>query len=386
MRKKFIASLALSAAMIMSAMAPVYAEFPKSTIKVENELGTADIRVSIEEQYKDGTEYDTETPRQVRPGDNVDKVVYVFNDAEDAYVRVFVAFKSDYSEIAMDESALDIEDDWVYYGGYWYNKTPVKRGDKVKFMNGFSVPNTFGNEVSGKTFGLEITTEAVQSAHFTPDWDDELDPWRGTIIEECSHTSEYDMGEAKDESVFTIDYRGGSEGLIKLINGAEGEDNFFRDWMKFMPGDTFEGHFNVTNKFYEPVTIYFHTETPEVEDNPDFYKLLSACSLEIINDETGDYLFNGPMSTVIDHPIAIGKFIIDTDTNFTFRVSVPDYMRNEYSLLDTKTIWVFETAYGDEFELPETGSHSNTGAGMLFIGTLFTAFILLGKEAFGHEN
>ncbi len=573
------------------------AEKSNPSVRVTNNLTTGDIRFHIEESYDEQGKnaYDTSKPRIVVPGQKVNKYVHIVNDAEKAWLRVKVDFDTENDSIDMDEFMLSVADGWEKIGDYWYYKYPadepdgVEKGGKVLFLNGFSIPSSLGDEVVDGKFELNFQVEAVQTAHFTPDWTSDIDPWNGTIIEYCEHTDSYTL-KGTNDAPLTIEYRGGSQGLVRMVDGVDNADDFFSNWARFMPGDTFTGTFNVQNKTAKSVTIYFHTEVgnsseeseeiPEAAaynepdgaeaatalqsdddidlnnpfENPDwpvtraldlskitwgsssyerngititsgatltkksgcgtfttksksyngnyvikmngssdvhitgseeslangagilvllfvddsssgkdaattcllngekvnliedtkkiskysgpgalryllipieegysfdvskdsgaelefagaeFYafsnkpyvptpeptvapiptepplsaeeKLLSTCSLKITSDD-GAVIFDGPMSTVLDHPIAIGQFTKDTEKQFAFEVSIPAWLPNAYSLREAQTVWIFETAYSNEFTLPDTG-----GSGNAFIYPIMAAVGIIAFIAF----
>ena len=149
----------------------------KSSVKVTNNLGTGDVRVSIEEFYDEAKtqSYETTEPRVVVPGQNVNKFVFIKNEAEKAWIRAKAEFSIESAVIEMTESALEVAEGWQKIGDYWYYKgtggTPegVDNNAELLFIKGFSIPSVFDNQVSGEDFELNITVEAVQYDHFTPD-------------------------------------------------------------------------------------------------------------------------------------------------------------------------------------------------------------------------
>lgn len=344
----------------------VFADYNIGKVKVTNNLGTGDIRISIKEYEADrNTEYNTNIPKIVLPGQKVDKVVQILNEAESAYIRIKADFYTDATNFNMDTSMLIFSDEerWKKVGDYWYYLEPIDNNNYAEFISGFRIPNFLQNEVSGETFGLYFTAEAVQSAHFTPNFYDEIDPWNGTVVEYCVHEEPYTYYE-EGESVFEIQYRGGAEGIVRMVDSEDNEDDFFQNWARMMPGDEFIGEFKITDNYNLPVSIWFSTES-DIED-----ELISTLTLTITDDE-GSVIFNGPMSTIIDNPINLGEFNVGSEKILTYKVSIPTWLKNNYSLLDTHTIWVFQV-YTDS-GLPETG-----GMGLRYIMIVFgMIFVIL---------
>ena len=378
--KKLLCGLAAAAVLTASFSPAIFAAKNIGHVEVTNNLKTGDIRISIKELEGDRkTPYDMVNPKTVLPGQPVDKVVQVHNEAEEAWIRVTAEWDSQGNGVAMDTSMLVLSDPekWKRVGDYWYYLEPVPNGKYAEFIEGFRVPN-FGNEVSELGFDLYITAEAVQSKNFTPNFDDDVDPWNGTLIEYCEHHEPYDFGE-EDDAEFAIEFRGGAEGLVRMVDGKDGEEDFFRNWRNLMPGDTVTGQFRVTDKYNLPVEIFFSTES-DADD-----ELISTLTLTI-TDNDGNVVFNGPMSTVIDNPVSLGKFGLNSEKVYDFTVSVPTWLQNRFSLLETHTKWIFDVYTEDEVNLPATGgkgfSEIAISLGALLI---IAALVRVRKGAFGSE-
>ena len=378
--KKLLCGFAAAAVFTASLSPTIFAAKNIGHVEVENNLQTGDIRISIKELEGDHkTPYDMENPKTVLPGQPVDKVVQVHNEAEEAWIRVKADWDSQENGVAMDTSMLVLSksEKWKRVGDYWYYLDPVPNGEYAEFIEGFRVPN-FGNEVSDLGFGLNITAEAVQTEHFTPNFDDDVDPWNGTMIEYCVHEEDYDFGE-EGSAEFAIEFRGGAEGLVRMVDGKDGEDDFFQNWRNLMPGDTVTGKFKVTDKYNLDVEIFFSTES-DADD-----ELISTLTLTI-TDEDGNVVFNGPMSTVIDNPVSLGKFVNGSEKVYDFTVSVPTWLQNRFSLLNTHTKWIFDVYTEDEVNLPATGGKGFSVI-MISAGTLLViaALAYVRKGAFGSE-
>ena len=379
--KKLFCSIAAAATFTVNLSPTIFAAKKIGHVEVENNLQTGDITISIKEFEKDRkTPYDTKKPKTVLPGQYVDKVVQIHNEAEDAWIRVTAEWDLQESGVAMDTSMLVLSnpEKWKRVGDYWYYLEPVPNGKYAEFIEGFRVPN-FGNEVSDLGFGLNIMADAVQMKNFTPDFDDDVDPWNGTIIEYCEHREPYDFGE-EDDAEFAIEFRGGAEGLVRMVDGKVGEEDFFQNWRNLMPGDTVTGKFKVTDKYNLDVEIFFSTES-DADD-----ELISTLTLTITDDE-GNVVFNGPMSTVIDKPVSLGQFGLNSEKVYDFTVSVPTWLQNRFSLLGTHTKWIFDVYTDDEVNLPETGGSGFNGI-VISIGALLiiAALACVRKEAFGSED
>lgn len=169
-----------------------------------------------------------------------------------------------------------------------------------------------------------LTADAVQEANFTPDWN-AGDPWFGTVIETCVHTS-YDPKLAGSQ-VFSVVFENGADGLVKT-----GED-FFSNWASLMPGDTVSGQVTLKNSYRRTVTMYFKTET--IADDA----LLKALNLEIKNGDT--VIYSGTMDGAMAERVKIASLAMNEEAILTYTVSVPKELNNSYALSKTQTKWIF---------------------------------------------
>lgn len=105
-------------------------------------------------------------PGQVIPKD---PTITVKEDSEDAYIRAKVEYK-DLSEKQVAELTLNLKDGWTEgTDGYYYYNDIVKAGDEVILFEEVTIPKTWGNDVAGKTFEINVSAEAVQARNFDVD-------------------------------------------------------------------------------------------------------------------------------------------------------------------------------------------------------------------------
>ena len=116
----------LSAGTFASAY-PVFAA--QSEVSVENNVDIGNINISLEKHGLDekGEKTDFDDAQVVVPGQVVDELVDIFNLANDAWVRMKVTFDdSTIDGNMLDDSLLNLGDDWVKCGDYYYYTKPVK--------------------------------------------------------------------------------------------------------------------------------------------------------------------------------------------------------------------------------------------------------------------
>jgi len=141
-------------------------------------------------------------------------------------------------EFELDESGIEGLSDymvtldsnqWVKVGDYYYYIVPVDKDVSIDFVKEVRIPTEWDESYADKSFSIVVTADAVQADNFTPDFKSD-DPWFGTVIETCVHTS-YTSVQAEDEA-FSVVFEGGAEGLVRT------GDDFFANWGELMPGDT----------------------------------------------------------------------------------------------------------------------------------------------------
>ena len=218
----------LSAGTFASAY-PVFAA--QSEVSVENNVDIGNINISLEKHGLDekGEKTDFDDAQVVVPGQVVDELVDIFNLANDAWVRMKVTFDdSTIDGNMLDDSLLNLGDDWVKCGDYYYYTKPVKHGEAAEFLKSVSIPAEWTEALSEKDQKINFTADAVQEKNFTPNFKSD-DPWFGTVIEQ-SVTDAYTVP-VTSNNPFSVAYEGGAAGLVKV------GDDFFSNWGTLMPGD-----------------------------------------------------------------------------------------------------------------------------------------------------
>lgn len=125
---------------------------------------------------EEGITYDN-----VVPGDEIEKIadVTVDEDSENAYIRVAIEAVSDDASLSehMKELTNNIKaqvaatENWsLGDDGYLYYAPIVKASEKINIFKTVTIPKTWGNEIAGKEFKINITAYAVQADNFDNDW------------------------------------------------------------------------------------------------------------------------------------------------------------------------------------------------------------------------
>lgn len=323
MFKRFIwIAIALS----IAATCPVYAASYQT--EVTNNIQVGDISIQLDEYELDetGAEVPYENDKTVLPGQEVDKIVRITNQANEAWIRAKLEYQMDDGMKGLSDACITLSsDDWIKCGEYYYYKKPVPHGAKVDFINRVKIPYQWDALYSEKGFSVIVTADAVQTANFTPDFTGN-DPWFGTLVETCVHTT-FTKPQDTGTQNFTVTFKNRSEGFVRI------GDDFFSNWGQLMPGDTVSDKVQLKNAYGRSVTIYFQTETIATDE------LLKAVHLEIRNKDK--IIYSGTMDGAIKDGIELAYLRKGDTTELTYTLSVPPELNNKYAMMATKTKWIF---------------------------------------------
>lgn len=158
--------------------------------EVINNVGIGDISISLEEFELDenGNEVPYENDKVVLPGQKVDKIVRITNEANTAWIRAKLEYTSDDGIRGLSDHMVTLDsDEWIKAGDYYYYLEPVEKDSFIDFVREVRIPTEWDESYADKSFSIIVTADAVQTDNFTPDFTSE-DPWFGTVIETCVHT------------------------------------------------------------------------------------------------------------------------------------------------------------------------------------------------------
>lgn len=321
-RKIFLLAALLS--LLVSGMASAATSYETEVI---NNVGIGDISISLKEFEldEDGNEIPYENDKVVLPGQKVDKIVRITNEANTAWIRAKLEYTSDDGIRGLSDQMVTLDsDEWIKAGDYFYYPVPVEKDSSIDFVKEVRIPTEWDESYADKSFSIIVTADAVQTDNFTPDFTSE-DPWFGTVIETCVHTVYSPVQAGK--TAFSVAFEGGAEGLVRT------GDDFFSNWGELMPGDTVSDTVQIKNSYSRPVTIYFWTET--IADD----MLLKALQLEIKNGD--NVIYSGTMDGAITDKVTLAYLKSGEETRLTYTLSVPAELNNQYALSSTKTKWIF---------------------------------------------
>ncbi len=339
--KKWIAVGSLC--MLLFSAQGTYAWY-QSSVSVQNHIRTGDVNIGIQEYEEDagrevlcsGTE-----GRTVLPSQRISKIPRITNYAEPCYVRVKVSGKS------MDEDDIfGMPEAWIAAGGYYYWPEPLDTGASVDVFRAVTIPSWWTENASGQTVGLTVTAEAVQSAHFTPDFQSE-DPWGGQKIELCVH--EQDGAVQQVEKVYqsmSVVYEGAARNLVAV------PEDFFSNLGTAMPGDTLGDSVSVRNTTETEAEFFFRTEVP-AELTDEERDLMEQFSLEITQE--GRLVYSGGLDgkELEGAWVSLGVYQPGEEGEIHFTLQLPSELKNVYAQRETFVNWMF-SVQGEE-PVTETG-------------------------------
>lgn len=334
-----------------------YAAPQTYSTEVENNISTGDIDISLDEyeldKYGDRVNYINN--KKVLPGQEVDKIVTITNNAESSWIRAKVEYNtSDGIENMSDDMLLGISDDWKKCGNYFYYLHPVDNKSKIDLFTGVKVPSEWTEEYEDMGFSIGITAQAIQSINFEPDFNSD-DPWFGVAIEKCIHTN-HDIYKVDSKNGFSVIFENGSEGFIKV------GDDFFSNFNAMMPGDVVQDSVEYgNNSIVREIHLYFYTDVPE--QDADSMKLLNDLKLVIFNN--GTEIYNGNLSgEALRDGIEIGDGIDKgARGTLTYKIEMPKELTNSSALQKAKVKWIFRTEYNSRPDTTPSGNGSGGGGG-----------------------
>lgn len=324
--KRMVVVIAALFVVVISAF-PVFAaeeENHSDSISVINTVGLNNIHIAINQQdIVNGERVDIAINPTVLPAQVIDRICEIRNLANEAWIRTKVVFADDAPIV--DERFLTISSEkWKKCGEYYYYTETVPNNKTIEFFNKINIPAEWDNSYIGKTISFNVFAEAVQSKNFTPDFES-ADPWFGTVIEHRVRDGYITPSEQGNQQ-FEVVYQNGAEGLVKV------GDDFFSNWSTLMPGDVVKDKVLIKNDYALPTTIYFSSES--IDKN----KLIDKLKLRIYS-ENGE-IYNGLLSGKVDE-IVLAKLKKGEELEVFYELTVPSELTNEFSLMNTKTKWIF---------------------------------------------
>ena len=335
-------------------------------------LDTVDIELS-EYSVEDNKEVEYEDPtEELAPGAVISKIPRITNLGADAYLRVKIEVATEFEDGTEDSVLLsfdDIEgmDDSLWTlcdDGYYYYTSVFESEAKVNLFTSVTIPLEWDNNSTDADCRINITAEAIQSDNFTQDLESD-DPWVDEEIEECVRSRDY--RELSDEADNELIMSYSSETKDFIIS----QDDMFVNFASMMPGDTAEDTLLIQNNGETQIELFFSSTSLSDYELEEDEELLDEISLTISvlnsdNNELTELYSGNLLSEELETAQSIGTFEAGFEGELKFELSIPDDLKNEYNMTETKVQWNFgltdfgapTTVYTPESsakETPKTG-------------------------------
>lgn len=132
----------------------------------------------------------------VKPGQRLakDPKVTLARDSEDAYARIRINYNTlNEKQINELESLLVLNGGWSKSSdGYFYYNKLMEAGDSSTIFDEVKIPASWGNEIAGLTFTMDVTAEFIQADNFTPVIDEQtgnITGWGTVTVEKYAQPS-----------------------------------------------------------------------------------------------------------------------------------------------------------------------------------------------------
>lgn len=348
MKQKRIYSVLLLVSFLMCVSGTAIYALPEASVINRFETGNVDIRID-EYSEVDGKKTKSEKRfENILPGQFLSNIPVITNQGSECYIRVKPVFEG--TDFLSGKDLEGITDDWIWAeDGFLYYKKTLSRGEKISVFQGIRIPDDFPQEdMQEKEIKLYLQADSIQSANFQPDFSEKL-PWGQVEILTSKKTDQYHIRSlAESENTeFKIEYQGNMKAMI-----IEGDD-FFANFPALMPGDTYGDNISLENSELEEMKFYFKSEIIRHDE------ILRKIKLSIITDIEGQkkVVYQGPLEgTEITDSILLGQISQKEKGKFSFMLSVPEELNNDYTQLSSCVKWIFSTE-----EIPESVQTGDSG-------------------------
>ena len=321
-----------------------------SEISVSNHFETGVVDIELNEYtIENGQEVVWKNQiKNILPGQDIIKIPRIKNDGNDCYVRASIDFI--HTPLTVD-SVYGIEDEWILANdGYYYYKNILSSGDTVDLFKGIKIPEDLDSETQDSIFEIQVKVDAVQSSNFTPDYSLEK-PWGNVEILECNKEGMYDVSTFKKTNYlnFEIKYE---DSTGKLIQNSM---DFFENFPVLFPGDYYRDELILKNDSEDSVHIYFRSYADEGTD------LLDHVYLKLKKSVGGkeSIFYEGSIRALeLEENLLLTTLENKEQTKIYYEIFVPEYLNNDYTLLNEKVVWIFGTEPILEKAFVQTGDET----------------------------
>lgn len=189
-------------------------------------------------------------------------------DNDHVWIRANLSYRLDKELYGIDDNAVTFSspDKWIKQGDWYYYQEPVESGDKIRFINGFSIPTSWDNSTRDKKFEIIATIEAAEALPGETTWNSNsevaysqtFDVWNASYtglaatetVSQSSiklNVSEYQLNEngkevtyqndklvtpgQKVSKIIEIQVEGQKGKITNIISRITGDSSFLLAWM-----------------------------------------------------------------------------------------------------------------------------------------------------------
>lgn len=346
----------LSIAAILS-ISGSYAYF-SDTLTVTNRIAVGDVDISLKEfELSEKGEIPYRNPKKVLPGDKISKIPRITNEAQPCWIRAKITYSEDAPDDRENPEGLSellisgTDKNWVKRGEYYYYTKILERGSAVDLFREISIPSSWKEEHASQKFAVTIQADAVQARNFQPDFT-AMSPWGNQEIELCVHERDGKLTCRKENVKLSVTFHGKAHKLMSV------SDDFFSNFGKAMPGDTFRDTVAVSNTTAKEAEIFFRTGIKE--QSREQIQMLSEMQLAIAMN--GKLLYEGNLRAEnMEKGVSLGSFQPGQTGKLEFVVKVPSEWKNAYALREAAVQWIFTVHESDaETKIPENTTEKTT--------------------------
>lgn len=312
-------------------------------IAVTNQFQTGSVDLELKTYSK--TE---EGEQEAVPGDavaanqTISYIPRIMATRADCYVRLLVDIVME-KEIAdpITLDGIELAEGWVQKGDLLYYTKPLKNGETVTPFETIHVPESWnGDNASG--FDVYLVADAIQAANVTPDFESGS-PWGTVEIEMAKEEEKTDYRVVKQvKDAHTLSYQG--NGTFELSS-----KDLFENFSTALTGDTFKDSLKMTNHAGNRIKLNFKCECPDKQ------KLLEHVNLNLKVGEKS--IYEGPLSAEkLSKYQEIAVLEPKQVETLNYELTVPEELKNEFSVEKGNVIWHFQAE-----EIDENGHAVQTG-------------------------
>ena len=161
-----------------------------SQIETDNHLfmDTVDIALLTMMKDENGQEIPYSTQTNIVPGQDISMIPQIQNVGSDCYIRVRMTIYDAESGLTA-EDFQGISSDWKLIGDTFYYQKVLHEKEAIRLFDSFHLPENWDETSMSLGIIIDLSADAIQAEHFTPDFNSES-PWGSITIEKTLRTRE----------------------------------------------------------------------------------------------------------------------------------------------------------------------------------------------------